>query len=251
MDVILYMLLGLLGLLGLFAAVLILSALAVDPGRTYSRNSPYYRALLNGATGFAMWLLGVRIRISGAHKLPKEGRFLLVSNHRSNYDPIVTWYALRHWDLAFVSKPENFRIPVFGRIIRKCCFLPIDREDPRKAIRTINEAARLLQTDAVSVGIYPEGTRNRGGGLLPFHNGVFKIAQKAGVPIVVVHISGTERVCKNILLRPSQVRLQVLRVIPAEDVVQMRSSQLGSLVKETLETAQDREREDSYDLHTV
>ncbi len=79
-----------------------------------------------------------------------------------------------------------------------CCFLPIDRENPRKAIPTINRAAKLLKEQEVSVGIYPEGTRGKDCRLLPFHNGVFKIAQKAEAPIAVLSITGTEKYPKGL-----------------------------------------------------
>ena len=104
---------------------------------------------------------------------------MFVGNHRSNFDPIIEWLVLKPWDIAFISKGENFKIPFFGRIIRKCCFMPIDRENPRKALRTINKASDLLQSGEVSIGVYPEGTRSKTGELLPFHDGVFHIAKKA------------------------------------------------------------------------
>lgn len=96
-------------------------------------------------------------------KLPKNERFLLVCNHRSKFDPILTWYVLRDYNLAFISKPENFR---------RCCFMAIDRENPRNALKTIHQAAELIKQNEVSVAVYPEGTRSKTCELLPFHNGI-------------------------------------------------------------------------------
>ena len=200
----------------------------MNPKRDYQNNSKYYRWLLHTATNAALKLLGVHIYVSGMEKVPQNTRFLLVSNHRSNYDPIVTWHVFRDYDLAFVSKPENFKIPMFGRIIRKCCFLPIDRENPRNAIVTINKAADLIKADTVSMGIYPEGTRSREENMLPFHNGVFKIAKKADVPVVVITVTGTDNIHKR-LFRGTDVQLKVLDVIPANKVASMKTSELGEL----------------------
>ena len=125
----------------------------------------------------------IKVHTTGMEKVPQGERLLFVGNHRSKFDPIITWYLFRKWDIAFLSKKENFRVPIFGRIIRKCCFLAIDRENPREALKTVNKAAGLLENGTVSIGVYPEGTRSRTGELLPFHNGVLKIAQKAGAPI--------------------------------------------------------------------
>lgn len=224
-------------------AILLLAACAllVDKNRTYSTDSTFYRFLLDQATAFAVKLLRIHVHATGLERIPEHGRFLLVGNHRSNFDPILTWYVLKKETLAFISKPENFRIPIFGRIICKCCFLPIDREDPRNAVKTIHAAAELLKTDTVSIGVYPEGTRSKTGQLLPFHNGVFKIAQKANVPIVVA-IQGTEQIHKNIFRRRSNVQLTIADVISAEEVMASQTAELGQQVKNMLlNTLTDRE----------
>ena len=218
----------------LILLLLSISAMLVDPRKEYAKNSPYYRALLNISTAVGMKLLRIHVTINGKEKLPQNTRFLLVSNHRSNFDPIVTWYALREQKIAFVSKPENFRIPIFGRIIRKCCFLPIDREDPRKAIDAVNRAAELLKSGTLSIGIYPEGTRSRTDALLPFHNGVFKIAQKANAPIVVMSITGTDQIRKNWYRCRSEVTLNILGMIPAHEVIQMKTAEIGEILKQLI-----------------
>lgn len=222
----------------LYVLFLTLSAYLVNPNKEYEHNSPFYRALLNGATSLCVKLLRIKIDITGAEKVPKDGRFLLVCNHRSKFDPILTWYVLKDCNLAFISKPENFKVPIFGRIIRKCCFMAIDREHPRNAIKTIRKAANLIKNDEVSVAVYPEGTRSRDMNLLPFHNGVFAIAKEAGVPVVVAAIQGTEKIYKNYPVRTSKVQLDFIDIIPAETVKVSRSSEIGDRVylkiKETL-----------------
>lgn len=222
-----------------FAYVLFLwlASLTVDTDREYTRDSPFYRHLLYGATAIAIRLLHIRIEIKGMEKLPEKGRFLLVCNHRSNFDPILTWQILRKYNLAFVSKPENFNIPIFGRFIRRCCFLVIDRENPRNALVTIDKAAKLLEEDEVNVAIYPEGTRSKECKLLPFHNGVFKIAQKARVPIVVAAIEGTEQIHKNWYARATHVRFTVLETIPASFAAENRTAAIGQRVRQDLENA--------------
>lgn len=217
--------------------VLMVSALVVSPNRQYQTNSKYYRFLLDFSTAIALLLCRVKVTVKGAEKLPQDSRLLLVSNHRSKFDPIVTWYAFQEHRLSFVSKPENLRIPIFGRIIRRCCFLPIDRENARNAMSTINAAAKLLESGEVSVGIYPEGTRNYGDGLLPFHNGVFKIAKKAQSPIAVVAVSGTDKIHANWPRRGTEVTVHVLEVFSAEAVSEMKTAQIGARVRELLDEA--------------
>lgn len=233
-EIFLWALALLLGACLAYILFLTAAALLVDPGKEYTKDSPFYRHLLYGATACAIRLLHIHIEARGLEKLPPNGRFLLVCNHRSNFDPILTWQIMRKYDLAFVSKPENFRIPIFGRFIRRCCFLAIDRENPKNALVTIQKAAALLENDEVNVAIYPEGTRSKDCVLLPFHNGVFKIAQKANVPIVVAAIQGTEQIHRNWYRRRTRVQFEVLETIPAEFAAENRTAAIGERVREDL-----------------
>lgn len=233
--ILLYIAFALLALLLIYLLFIGLCCLFVDPEKEYGKNSPFYRFLLDSATAMAMKLLRIRIHVNGVEKIPKDTKVLFVGNHRSNFDPIVTWYALKKWKIAFVSKPSNFQIPFFGRIIRKCCFMPIDRENPRKAIVTINKAAKLLKKQEVSIGIYPEGTRSKNCELLPFHNGVFKIAQKAQCPVVVVAVRGTEQIHRRTPLHRTDVYLDVLEVLPEDWVKLTKTDIIGSRVSQLLE----------------
>lgn len=230
--IIVYILLS--GVVG-YLLFLTVCALAVDAEKDYRTHSRFYRRVLNGATAIAVRICRLKIHVSGIEKIPEDQRMLFVCNHRSKFDPIITWYILKKWDVSFISKPENFKIPIFGRLIHRCCFLPIDRENPRNAIKTIHKAAKLVKSDQVSVGVYPEGTRSEDSRLLPFHNGVFKIAQKANVPIVILTIRGTEKIHKNYPFHSSEVYLDVLDVIPATELAG-NTAVIGDRVRDTMLT---------------
>lgn len=212
-----------------------ISALLVDPNKDYKTHSRFYRRFLNSATAIGLWICRVKIHTTGREKLP-QGRALYVCNHRSNFDPLVSCLAFKEKDLAFISKPENFRIPVFGRLIRKCCFLPIDRQNPRNAIKTVQKAAKLIAQDQVSIAVYPEGTQSKTGELLPFHNGVLKIAQKANAPIVVLSIYGTENIYKNFPLRRTYVYLDVLAILEA-NTLPKHTDAIGDRIRALMENS--------------
>ena len=220
------------GLVLLLVVVGFLSGLFTGHRDEYSKDSPFYRFVLNSMTGLVLFLARVKVVAEG-EALP-EGRFVLVSNHRSNFDPIVTWYRFRKTPLSFVTKPSNLKIPFYGNIVKRCLFLPIDRQNARNAVKTIEKAAEYLRNDVVNIGIYPEGTRSKTFRLLRFHNGAFKIAQKAGVPIVVVCTTGTELIKDNWLRRRTTVRLNVAEVIPAGRVMNMTTAEIGQEVREVI-----------------
>lgn len=214
-----------------YILLLCVCALLVNPKQEYTKDNRFYRFLLYSSTAIAMKLLRIRPHCTGQELLPADGRFLLVCNHRSNYDPIVTWHVLRQQDLAFISKAANFGIPIWGRLIRRCCFMAIDRENPRNALTTIQNAAALIQADECSVAVYPEGTRSKTLDLLPFHSGVFKIAQRAKVPIVVMTIQGTESIYKNIPFHHTDVPMHIVRTISAEEVAGHRTGELEQMIR--------------------
>ena len=221
-----------------FAAGLVLLVLFVglvslfadtEKGRT--EPSRFYGAIVIYIMGLLTTLFRVRVTVRGMERIP-AGRWLLVGNHRSAFDPIVTGWVLRRCGLVFISKPENLRIPAVGRILRAAGFLAIDRENDRAALRTILAAAELMKTDRASVGVYPEGTRNHGEGLLPFRNGAFKIAQKAGVPVVCAAVWGTENVLKRFPWRSTPVTRDFCGVMDADTVCRSKTQEIGEVIQE-------------------
>lgn len=212
----------------------IICSLCVNKNKEYNTVSKFYRSILNHASFITTKILRIKLHISGEDKILENQNYLFVSNHRSNLDPILSWYAFKKHNIAYISKKENFSVPIFGKIIHRCCFLPIDRTDPSKAIHTINKAAENLQKNEFSIGIYPEGTRNRNKELLPFHNGVFRIAQKASAPIVVFAIRNTDLVNKNYPFKSTHVYIDILDVIPVHEVKGIRTNILGDRIKGTI-----------------
>lgn len=223
------------GIVLLYILFTIFCSFIVNTKKEYKNDSKLYRFLLNSWSGFAIRIARVKVLCTGLEKIPADRVFLVVGNHRSNFDPIITWYVLRKFPIAYISKEENFRIPFFGRIIRKCCFMPIDRKNPMNAMKAINSATDLLKSGKLSVGVYPEGTRNKTKEpLLSFHDGVFLIAKKAKAPIVVITLKNTDEIYKNFPLRYTKVFLEVSEVIPAEYVFSARTAEIGARVKEIM-----------------
>ena len=212
------------------------------PVRKVDRSKPLERQLPGGMPGVRRIdsLLcaygGLIPRLTGVEKLPKTP-YLLVCNHRSFYDPLMILHFLKGENLAFVSKPSNLAIPMIGDIAYAAGFLPIDRENDRRALKSILQAADYLKRGVCSMGIYPEGTRSRTGELLPFHAGSFKIAQRASAPLVIAAIRGSEKMKRRLFLRPTRVELEILEVLPPEEVKAMSTHELAEHSRELMEKA--------------
>ena len=204
-----------LALILVFLLLVALLSVFIRIDRPADRRTRFYRWLMTNIVEVGMFLLRVRMNVTGREKIPRDTRFLLVCNHRTIFDPVLTMAELSEFTLAFISKKENFKIPIVNKLMHMCFCLPLDRNDNRAAVRTINEAVELLDDNVVSMGIYPEGATNRTEEpLMPFRNGAFKIAQKAKVPIVVCVIENTEKILKNFPWQPTTVNLKVLEVLP-------------------------------------
>lgn len=214
------------GLLGGFALCLMCCVLAVwipslfiDPGKP-QEESRYVRTIVKLYAPAVFQLLGCRVEAEGTEKLPKDGRFVLVCNHTSNFDPGIPLAVFPDAQLAFISKKENLELPIIGKMMLKIQCQLLDRENDRAALKTILKCISILKEDKASIGVFPEGGIIKDGKLLHhFRPGVFKIAQKANVPIVVCTIQNTRMIFKNLAkLKKTDVALHLVDVIPAEDL---------------------------------
>ncbi|HEH9770186.1 TPA: 1-acylglycerol-3-phosphate O-acyltransferase [Pasteurella multocida] len=129
------------------------------------------------------------------HRFPKNvdkfGRCIYIGNHQNNYDMVTISYMVQPRTVS-VGKKSLIWIPFFGLLYWVTGNILIDRKNRTKAHGTMNEVARRIHDDDLSVWMFPEGTRSRGRGLLPFKTGAFYAAIAAGVPIVPVVCSTTQ-----------------------------------------------------------
>ena len=221
-----------LGLLLLHVLVLALASLFVDKKNPNPKFFPFYRKLSILSVGPMLQAGRVRVELVGAEKLPAGG-FLLVGNHRSDFDPITAMWALRKRGLTFVTKKENVDIPVGGRIIVGSGCLSLDRSDDKQGLMVIRQAVRRIRAGD-AIGIYPEGTRSKTGELLPFRVGCFKAAQWAKCPLVVLKVENSELVEKNFLRRKTTVRLTVKAVLPYDEIADVDTAMVGERVRNIL-----------------
>ena len=153
----------------------------------------------------------LKLHVTGYEKVPFGQRFLLVSNHCSKFDNFIQCAVLKKTQLAYISKPENFKIPIGGRLMRRGLYLPIDRDNTREGLKTILKAIDYIKSDKVSVGIFPEGKRCESLG--EFKPGAFKIAEKTKCPILVCCMKGTSEIHKNWPWKRTDIYMDILEVL--------------------------------------
>lgn len=115
---------------------------------------------------------------------------IYIGNHQNNYD-MVTISSMVAENTVSIGKKSLIWIPFFGLVYWATGNIFIHREKRSSAIETMNKVGNIVRDRKVSIWMFPEGTRSRGRGLLPFKSGAFHLAISAGVPIVPV-------VCSNL-----------------------------------------------------
>ena len=200
----------------------------VDQNVPQEDDDPFYRRVTNLVIGAALPFLRIHVKKSGLEKVPTDQRFLLVCNHTNNSDPIILLYAMPKAQLAFISKRENSTMFVIGPMMHKLLCQLINRENDREALKTILRCIQIIREDKASIAVFPEGGIHEDKKFHHFRPGVFKIAQKTNIPVVVCTLKNTKVVVDNIYkLKPSHVELNVLRVIEPEEYRGMNTVQLS------------------------
>ena len=207
----------------------------VDIDKEQEQDSKFYRFFMYLYIDALVSLVLAKIHTKGLEKVPAEGRFLLVCNHQQMADPGVILSCMKKSQLAFISKQENRTMPVIGKFMHKIMCQPLDRNNDRQALRVILKCIQMIMDDMVSVGVFPEGTRSRDGKIHAFRSGVFKIAQKAEVPIVVCTIDGTMHLFHNLKkLKRTHIHLHVVDVIPAAELKGKTTAEISGRVYEMM-----------------
>ena len=203
----------------------------VDQNVPQEGDDPLYRKVTNLYIQSLVPVLRVHVKLKGGDKLPAKGRFMLVCNHTSITDPIMLIYAMPKSQLAFISKKENGDMFIIGPMMHKLQCQMINRENDKEALKTILRCIQILKEDKASIGVFPEGGINDDLKFHHFRPGVFKIAQKTKVPIVVCTLKGTKDVLPNLAkLKRSDVLVSVLTVIQPEEFENVTTVDLANRI---------------------
>ncbi len=181
-----------------------------------------------------LWLAGVRIRVRGLEHLRPGQTVVYMPNHQSQFD-ILALFAGIPGQFRWIAKEELFHIPLFGLAMRRTGYIPLDRSDGKKALKSMVEASRRI-SEGTSVVVFPEGTRSPDGTLLPFKKGGFILALKAGVPIVPVTIDGSVGILPKggRTIRAGTIELTIHPPVATEEVASAERDVLIGAVRQLI-----------------
>lgn len=155
---------------------------------------------------FLIWLckLFFHLEVRGRGFIPREGGFVLASNHASFLDPILVGTACPRV-LNFAARETLFRNKFFGWLIAEVGSFPIKRWSAD--LSAVKESVRRLKNNA-GLLLFPEGTRSHDGNIHNITSGFVMLAAKAGVPIIPVWVSGSHKAWGRARrIRPAKIRV--------------------------------------------
>jgi len=184
------------------------------------------------------WLIlrtsGIRVRVEGLEHVHPGRTTIYCVNHQSAMDIPVLFVNLPV-QFRFVAKRSLFNMPFMGWHLRRSGHIPVDRDRPREALKSMKMVAQEIRAGK-SVLLFPEGHRSRDGHLLPFKAGSFYIAILAGVPIVPITLNGTAYVLKpdTYHVRAGQTEMIVHPAIETQGLTPKDVNQLTEQVREII-----------------
>ena len=210
------------------AGSLVVWAERVRPNRGHGHR------IFSASARLANRLVGIRVEVIGLDKLDPQQAYVFTPDHRSHADITALMAALP--TARYAAKRELFDEPVLGTAMRAVGMIPIDRDDPALAKRTLEEAAAKLGK-TVSLVIFPEGTRAPASQMLPFKGGAFVLAIEQQIPVVPVAIHNTAHVMPAhgyLTILGGRVVVEILDPIPTAGLTFEDRHELKERVRKTL-----------------
>ncbi len=150
------------------------------------------RYIVNWNRFVIFWLritCGLKVNVIGADNIPPTP-YVALAKHQSSWETFFLQSFLA--PVSIVLKRELLNLPFFGWGLRLTDPIAIDRGNPKQALKQTQEKGQQRIADAISVLIFPEGTRTKAGQEAKYARGGANIAVASGVPALPIAHNGGE-----------------------------------------------------------
>lgn len=205
-------------------------------GRLEEKEAYVYQSATNWMLG-NIKRAGVKVTVTGLENVPKDQSVVVISNHQSNFDiPVLMGYV--GIPLGFISKIEAKEIPIVEKWMTLIHCVYIDRSTLKGSAGAIIEGIKVVK-NGHSLVIFPEGHRSKGDLINTFKAPSFKLATKAGAPILPITIDGTYKVMEqnNNRIKPAQVHLTIHPAVPTVGLSKEDLADLPEQIHATIASA--------------
>ena len=208
--------------------VLIYSLVVCIAGSIYclfSPRNPRHVATFARCFGKLSPVFGLKVETRKPDNAASFGNAIYIANHQNNYD-MITAANMVQPSTVTIGKKSLLWIPFFGLLYWLTGNLLIDRNNRTRAHSTISDVVSQFKKKKISFWMFPEGTRSRGRGLLPFKTGAFHAAVAAGVPVIPIVVSDTH---DKIKLNRWHNGLVIVEMLPPVDVSEFEGKSVRQL----------------------
>lgn len=180
-------------------------------------------------------ITGAQYKVEGLEHIDGRGPYIIMSNHRSHVDTPLLIEGLPFL-FGFIVKKELMKIPMFAAGMRGIGCVAVSRSGAKKDYSVLDDVAGQV-AGGKNILIFPEGSRSPTESFLPFKKGGAVLAIKAGVPVLPVAVSGTNRIipARETTITPGRLLLRIGKPIPTKGLDLDARDSLIQEVKESIE----------------
>ena len=181
---------------------LVLLAVFIDPRKNDRAQRIFCRNILR--------LAGAKFEARFSPGFDRQRTSFFIVNHVNLFDPFVLYSAIPQF-IRGLELESHFRIPVYGWMMKRFGNVPVPEQSRPSDLKRMWKLTRAALDDGISLAVFPEGGRTLNGRVGPFKDGVFRMVQHFGYPIVPVSIVGSFEFNRkgNWMLRPSKIVVHV------------------------------------------
>lgn len=183
--------------------------------------------------GYMSRVFGIKLELRIPDDAYERGQHVYVANHQNSWDLFTISSAVTP-KVVTVGKKSLMWLPLFGQLYWITGNILIDRANRSKAVGTIGQVVEQIKASGVSVWMFPEGTRSRGRGLLPFKTGAFHAAIGADVPVIPIVCSTTQDKIKLNRWNNGHVIVEMLPPVSVEGYSKENVRELANLCREQM-----------------
>jgi 1-acyl-sn-glycerol-3-phosphate acyltransferase len=167
---------------GVVCTLLVILGIFIDPRKNDWPQRAFFRNILRFA--------GVKFEVRRAQGFDPRRTSIFVCNHVNIFDAFVIYSAIPQFVRGFELE-SHFKFPIYGWMMGRFGNVPVPDVPSREGLEIMTQRAKAALDSGVSLIAFAEGSRTRDGHVQPFKKGIFKLAQKFGVPIVPMSIVGS------------------------------------------------------------
>ncbi|AJA89891.1 acyl-phosphate glycerol 3-phosphate acyltransferase [Borreliella chilensis] len=182
----------------------------------------------------SLWIAGIKIVITGSENIPKKSNVIIMGNHIAAMDPLIFIYTFVN-PFVILAKHSLLRVPFVNLVLIVMGAIFVNRKSIKSAAEAEIKAIKVMR-EGRSIGIFPEGTRNRGGDTKVFKKGAIKMALKTGTSVLPVTLYNTNNFfIKNIIFNSGlSVYIHVHPLIDILKLSEYEKDNLASIIRDQI-----------------